>query len=155
MSRSTKDPDPSRPIHYEGDCYSAHVHVYSRMYASQAETALIGQCIEPPVDEAALDADAVPLGGFVGEWLEHGITITFPDGRQHYGYGGDFGEEVHDGNFVTDGLVHPDRNPRPGLLDSKKVNEPLRITVAADWSAAPSATARTSRIPRRSASGTR
>lgn len=37
------------------------------------------------------------------------------------------------GNFVTDGLVDADRNPRPGLLDFKKVIEPLRITVGDDW----------------------
>ena len=166
MSRWAKDRDPSRPLHYEGDWSSEHVDVYSRMYASQAETALIGQGIEPPLDDAALDArrrsmpfvlceyvhamgngpggmteyqelfEKYPrlMGGFVWEWLEHGITITSPDGRQHYGYGGDFGEEVHDGNFVTDGLVDADRNPRPGLLDFKKVVEPLRITVAEDWS---------------------
>jgi beta-galactosidase len=166
MSRWTKDRDPSRPIHYEGDWSSAYVDVYSRMYASQAETALIGQGIEPPLEDAELDARrrAMPfvlceyvhamgngpggmteyqelfekyprlMGGFVWEWLEHGITVASPDGGEHYAYGGDFGEEVHDGNFVTDGLVDADRNPRPGLLDFKKVIEPLRITVAADWS---------------------
>jgi beta-galactosidase len=165
MSRWAKDRDPARPIHYEGDWSSEHVDVYSRMYASQAETALIGQGIEPSLEDAGLDArrrvmpfvlceyvhamgngpggmaeyqelfEKYPrlMGGFVWEWLEHGITITSPDGRQHYGYGGDFSEEVHDGNFVTDGLVDADRNPRPGLLDFKKVIEPLRITVADDW----------------------
>ena len=166
MSRWTRDRDPSRPIHYEGDWSSAHVDVYSRMYASQAETALIGQGIEPALEDAALDArrrampfvlceyvhamgngpggmseyqelfDKYPrlMGGFVWEWLEHGITVASPDGGEHYAFGGDFGEEIHDGNFVTDGLVDADRKPRPGLLDFKKVIEPLRITVAGDWS---------------------
>lgn len=166
MSRWTKDRDPSRPIHYEGDWSSEHVDVYSRMYASQAETALIGQGMEPALENAALDARrrAMPfvlceyvhamgngpggmseyqelfekyprlMGGFVWEWLEHGITVASPDGGEHYAYGGDFGEEVHDGNFVTDGLVDADRKPRPGLLDFKKVIEPLHIEVAGDWS---------------------
>lgn len=165
MSRWTKDRDPSRPIHYEGDWSSAHVDVYSRMYASQAETALIGQGIEPALEDSGLDARrrAMPfvlceyvhamgngpggmseyqelfeqyprlMGGFVWEWLEHGITVATADGIEHYGYGGDFGEEVHDGNFVTDGLVDADRNPRPGLLDFKKVIAPLRITVGDEW----------------------
>ena len=70
------------------------------------------------------------MGGFVWEWLEHGITRTGPDGQEHFVYGGDFGEEVHDGNFVTDGLVDANRVPRPGLLDFKKVIEPLSIEVA-------------------------
>ncbi len=166
MSRWTKDRDPSRPIHYEGDWSSAHGDVYSRMYASHAETALIGQGIEPALENSDLDARrrAMPfvlceyihamgngpggmseyqelferyprlMGGFVWEWLEHGITVATPGGGEHYAYGGDFGEQVHDGNFVTDGLVDADRNPRPGLLDFKKVIEPLRISVAADWS---------------------
>jgi beta-galactosidase len=166
MSRWTKDRDPSRPIHYEGDWSSAHVDVYSRMYASQAETALIGQGIEPALDDAELDARrrAMPfvlceyvhamgngpggmteyqqlfdrhprlMGGFVWEWLEHGITVPSPDGGEHFAYGGDFGEEVHDGNFVTDGLVDANRKPRPGLLDFKRVVAPLRIDVTDDWS---------------------
>ncbi|NUT73388.1 glycoside hydrolase family 2 TIM barrel-domain containing protein [Pseudarthrobacter sp. C4D7] len=165
MSRWTKDRDPSRPIHYEGDWSSPYVDVYSRMYASQAETALIGQGIEPALEDAELDARrrAMPfmlceyvhamgngpggmseyqelfeqyprlMGGFVWEWLEHGIRVPSPDGGEHFAYGGDFGEEIHDGNFVTDGLVDADRNPRPGLLDFKKVIEPLHIGVADSW----------------------
>ncbi|BCW20920.1 beta-galactosidase [Arthrobacter sp. NtRootA9] len=166
MSRWVKDRDPSRPIHYEGDWSSPYVDVYSRMYASQAETALIGQGIEPPLEDAALDARrrAMPfvlceyvhamgngpggmteyqdlferhprlMGGFVWEWLEHGITVPTPGGGEHFVYGGDFGEEIHDGNFVTDGLVDANRKPRPGLLDFKRVVAPLRIQVAGDWS---------------------
>lgn len=165
MSRLAKDRDPSRPIHYEGDWSSPDVDVYSRMYASQAETALIGQGIEPALEDPELDARrrAMPfvlceyvhamgngpggmseyqelfekyprlMGGFVWEWLEHGITVPTPGGGEHFAYGGDFGEEVHDGNFVTDGLVDANRKPRPGLLDFKKVVEPLHIAVPDSW----------------------
>ena len=166
MSRWTKLRDPSRPIHYEGDWSSAYVDVYSRMYASQEETGLIGRGVEPALEDADLDARrrAMPfvlceyvhamgngpggmseyqelferhprlMGGFVWEWLEHGITRTGADGQEYFVYGGDFGEEVHDGNFVTDGLVDANRVPRPGLVDFKKVIAPLAIAVAADWS---------------------
>lgn len=165
MSRWTKHRDPSRPIHYEGDWSSPYVDVYSRMYADHAETALIGQRMEPALDDSELDArrrampfvlceyvhamgtgpggmteyqelfDRYPrlMGGFVWEWLEHGITRTGNDGREYLAYGGDFGEEIHDGNFVTDGLVDATRKPRPALLDFKKVIEPLAITIAANW----------------------
>jgi beta-galactosidase len=68
-------------------------------------------------------------GGFVWEWIDHGIARTADDGTLYYAYGGDFGEELHDGNFVIDGLVFPDRTPSPGLLEYKKVSEPVRITV--------------------------
>jgi len=68
-------------------------------------------------------------GGFVWEWIDHGIARTSTDGTPYYAYGGDFGEQVHDGNFVIDGLVFPDRTPSPGLLEYKKVNEPVRISL--------------------------
>ncbi len=70
-------------------------------------------------------------GGFVWEWIDHGIVRTAADGTPYYAYGGDFGEEVHDGNFVIDGLMFPDRTPSPGLSEFKKVVEPVRIGVDA------------------------
>ena len=68
-------------------------------------------------------------GGFVWEWIDHGIAQVAANGTGHYAYGGDFGEEFHDGNFVADGLLFPDRTPSPGLLDFKKVIEPISITI--------------------------
>jgi len=71
-------------------------------------------------------------GGFVWEWIDHGIARTAADGNPYsvyYACGGDFGEEVHDGNFVIDGLMFPDRTPSPGLGEYKKVAEPVRIGV--------------------------
>jgi beta-galactosidase len=66
-------------------------------------------------------------GGFVWEWIDHGIRTTNSDGVEIFGYGGDFGEPLHDGNFVADGLIFPDRTPSPGLFEFKKVVEPVRI----------------------------
>ncbi|MFD5462615.1 glycoside hydrolase family 2 TIM barrel-domain containing protein [Kitasatospora sp. NPDC127059] len=66
-------------------------------------------------------------GGFVWEWIDHGIARTTEHEASFYAYGGDFGEEVHDGNFVADGLLFPDRTPSPGLVEFKKVIEPVRI----------------------------
>jgi beta-galactosidase len=66
-------------------------------------------------------------GGFVWEWIDHGIPLRTQDGTLYYAYGGDFGEPLHDGHFVADGLVFPDRTPSPGLVEFKKVVEPVRI----------------------------
>jgi beta-galactosidase len=71
-------------------------------------------------------------GGFVWEWIDHGIAQRVPAGpgrpaRERFAYGGDFGETVHDSNFVIDGLVFPDRVPSPGLAEYKKVIEPVRV----------------------------
>ena len=82
--------------------------------------------------EELFDAHPRLAGGFIWEWIDHGVARTAPDGTRYYAYGGDFGEEVHDGNFVADGLIFPDRTPSPGLLDYKKVIEPVRVAVDAD-----------------------
>lgn len=67
-------------------------------------------------------------GGFVWEWLDHGICQV-RDGVDYYAYGGDFGEPDHDRNFVIDGLVFPDRTPSPGLKEYAAVVAPVRISV--------------------------
>lgn len=68
-------------------------------------------------------------GGFVWEWRDHGIRTHDESGAEFYGYGGDFGEDVHDGNFVMDGMVLSDSTPRPGLFEYKQVSSPIRLAV--------------------------
>lgn len=53
-------------------------------------------------------------GGFVWEWRDHALWRTLPDGGRALSYGGDFGEEVHDGNFVCDGLIDALSRPYAG-----------------------------------------
>jgi beta-galactosidase len=69
-------------------------------------------------------------GGFVWEWIDHGIRSRTPEGQEYFAYGGDFGEALHDGAFVIDGLLFPDRTPSPALAELKKVVEPVRITAS-------------------------
>ncbi|MFE6068173.1 glycoside hydrolase family 2 TIM barrel-domain containing protein [Streptomyces sp. NPDC056525] len=149
MARWIRDRDPSRLVHYEGDHSCADTDVYSRMYPPHAEVDEIGRrADEGPEARRRLPfilceyahamgngpgglADYQRLfetyercqGGFVWEWIDHGLVHPV----HGYGYGGDFGEELHDGNFVCDGLLFPDRTPSPGLLEYKKVVEPVRI----------------------------
>ncbi|MER7581157.1 glycoside hydrolase family 2 TIM barrel-domain containing protein [Kitasatospora sp. NPDC097691] len=66
-------------------------------------------------------------GGWVWEWMDQGLRTHDAEGREFFGYGGDFGEDLHDGNFICDGLVFPDRTPSPGLLEYAKVIAPVRI----------------------------
>ncbi|WP_426512327.1 glycoside hydrolase family 2 TIM barrel-domain containing protein [Dactylosporangium sp. McL0621] len=149
MADWARERDPGRPLHYEGDRSCAHVDVYSRMYAGHAEVDAIGRgegqvphlpfilCEyahamgNGPGGLAEYDElfDRHPRcqGGFVWEWLDHGIRR--PEGD--YAYGGDFGEPLHDGNFVIDGLVFPDRTPSPGLTELAAVYAPVRLNVGA------------------------
>src|SRR3954470_22503643 len=67
-------------------------------------------------------------GGFVWEWRDHGILTRTASGTAFYGYGGDFGEVVHDGNFVMDGMVLPDDTPMPSLAEFATVQAPVIFT---------------------------
>ena len=68
-------------------------------------------------------------GGFVWEWCDHAIDKgTAENGKRIYYYGGDHGEEIHDGNFCMDGLVYPDRTPHTGLKEYKNIYRPARVT---------------------------
>jgi beta-galactosidase len=141
--------DPERLVHYEGDWNCRDTDVYSRMYAFHDEVDRIGRGLDGGTHKRrALPfiqceyghamgngpggiADYQELfeqherlqGGFIWEWIDHGVDHP----ELGYAYGGDFGEELHDGNFVCDGLVFPDRTPSPGLIEYKKVIEPVHI----------------------------
>jgi beta-galactosidase len=146
MAGWARERDPSRPVHYEGDHDDAYVDVHSRMYASHRETAEISEHTTIPFLQceyahamgngpgglaeyvALFDAHPRCAGGFVWEWIDHGLR--HPD--LEFAYGGDYDEPLHDGNFVIDGLLFPDRTPSPGLLDVKKAYEPVRFSFAAE-----------------------
>jgi beta-galactosidase len=66
-------------------------------------------------------------GGFVWEWRDHGILAKAPDGTPYYAYGGDFGEVVHDGNFVMDGMLLSNDVPTPSLHEYKAVVQPVEF----------------------------
>jgi len=69
-------------------------------------------------------------GGFIWEFWDHGIEQTLYDGTKRSAYGGDFGEERHDGNFCCDGMVFPDRSPKPAMSEFKAIAAPFLITAA-------------------------
>jgi len=66
-------------------------------------------------------------GGFIWEWIDHGITQTDRNGARYWAYGGDFGERRHDANFCCDGLVWPDRTPHPAMWEVKWCHQPVRV----------------------------
>ncbi|MBM3190261.1 MAG: DUF4981 domain-containing protein, partial [Chloroflexi bacterium] len=75
----------------------------------------------------AIDAHRRLQGGFIWDWAEQGLRRVTPEGVGYYAYGGDFGDEPNDGNFCLNGLVMPDRSVKPGLIEYKKVIQPVRI----------------------------
>lgn len=62
-------------------------------------------------------------GGFIWDWVDQGLITTDENGEKYWTYGGDWGEEgmPSDGNFCINGIVWPDRTPKPALSEVKKV----------------------------------
>ncbi|MFF8673479.1 glycoside hydrolase family 2 TIM barrel-domain containing protein [Streptomyces sp. NPDC015242] len=94
---------------------------------------------------AAIEATPGLQGGFIWEFWDHGILQRVNDGRPagragaglydsgvaapgyRWAYGGDFGETDHDGAFIADGVVFPDRTPKPVLYEHREIAAPVRI----------------------------
>jgi len=146
MSAHIKSRDSSRLVHYEGGGEAECLDVFSRMYHS----------VEACIDEGK-KASSKPfflceyshamgngpgdlydyweafyqyprlIGGCVWEWADHAVRQKTEDGKEFFAYGGYFGEFPHDGNFCADGLVRPDRTPSTGLIEYKKIIQPVKV----------------------------
>ncbi|MDD4818171.1 MAG: glycoside hydrolase family 2 TIM barrel-domain containing protein [Victivallaceae bacterium] len=147
--------DPSRLLHYEGACQSwapgANRDLTDVICPMYPPPAALANWAEMATDDprplimcefshamgnsngglsdyfSLFDHYDALAGGYIWEWLDHGIETVDAAGRRGYLYGGDFGETVHDSNFVADGLVWPDRTPHPGLFELKKLAQPLKV----------------------------
>ena len=149
-----KDLDPTRPVHYESyhkiddtsnDCFD----VFSQMYTPSEVLAkfpdnkkekrpflLCEYCHamgNGPGDledymQVFLSSDRI-MGGLIWEWADHAVILgKTPEGKVKYGYGGDSGEKHDDGNFCMDALCYPDRTPHTGLMETKQVYRPIRVS---------------------------
>ncbi|MFN8488466.1 MAG: glycoside hydrolase family 2 TIM barrel-domain containing protein [Caldilineaceae bacterium] len=68
-------------------------------------------------------------GGYIWDWKDQGIRRVTEEGVEWFAYGGDMGDTPNDGVFCFDGLLGPDRTPHPGLLEYKKILEPVQVEV--------------------------
>lgn len=149
MADAMRAIDPQRLLHYEGDRQVAVTDFYSTMYTSidDLKKRAVQNKTQPShilceyghamgngpgslleYQEVFENFPSVQ-GGFVWEWKDHGIK-AIEDGQTIYKHGGQFGETVHDGDFIIDGLVLPDGMPSPGVLEFAKVIQPIKFHLA-------------------------
>jgi len=153
MYEWSKSFDPTRPVHYEGDHEFRASDICSYMYTGVADLAKLatqdGDEYEKPIflqeyghamgnGPGALKEYQETFckyrrlqGGFIWEWSNHGLLESLNDGsgRMFYAYGGDFGDQPNDKNFVMDGLCDSEHRPNPGLLELKEAYQPLVISM--------------------------
>jgi beta-galactosidase len=146
--------DPSRPLHYEGgirgNWMGSHslTDVIAPMYPSiyaikeyakspKADRPLIMCEYSHAMGNSngnlaeyweVIESTRGLQGGFIWEMWDHGPVQTLADGTKRNAYGGDYGEEKHDGNFCCDGMVFPDRTPKPAMHEFKALAAPVVIT---------------------------
>jgi beta-galactosidase len=148
-----RERDPSRPLHYEGAIardWSGGRRATDVICPMYADVDSIEAWAEEDTDDprplilcefshamgnsnggladyyAAFDRHAALQGGYVWEWIDHGIARSDERGT-YWAYGGDFGERRHDANFCADGLVWPDRTPHPAMHELKYLAAPVRV----------------------------
>ena len=130
--------DPTRPWHYEQarDNFATGIDVYSGMYETVEQMIAYAEAghdtpyIECEYEhamgnamgnmdeyQAVFDTYRNLQGGFIWDFIDQAIYQTAEDGTRYFGYGGDFGERVHDDNFCANGLLLPDRTLQPEMAE--------------------------------------
>ena len=147
MAASIRLADPTRFIHYEGAREAKVVDIVSVMYPTVERLEVEGSREDDPrpffMCEYAHAMGNGPgnlkeywetirrhprlMGGCIWEWVDHSVRMHTQSGEEWFAYGGDFGDQPNDGDFCVDGLNFPDRIPYPGLLEYKKIIEPVLV----------------------------
>ena len=144
MSLKAKEMDPSRPIHYEGKNSVADIdsHMYpdlDRMARFDQEDSdkpyflceYVHSMGNSPGNIAEYwdyieNHSQRMIGGCVWDWADQAI-VKYGEAEDKYYYGGDFGDQPNDGDFVNNGLTTPDRRVTAKLLEIKKVYQYIKF----------------------------
>ncbi|KAF4498692.1 beta-galactosidase [Fusarium agapanthi] len=153
MSKWIKERDPSRIFHYEQDRNATSTDMYSQMYSTPDD---VREFIKTNTYKPILlceyahamgngpgglveyidlfRTELLSQGGLVWEWSNHG-PLKKEGNVTYYAYGGDFGDEPNDGDFIMDGLVLSDHSPMPSLKEYAKVIQLVSLKLANNGSA--------------------
>lgn len=146
MYQWCKQHEPSRPIHYESDAHNASVDVSSTMYSS------VGKLYEIDTQEIQMPhilcefghamgngpgslKEYVELieqskriqGMFIWEFKDQGVYSIDALGKERFLFGGEFGEDFHNGNFCMDGMIMANNQATPSLGEYAKLIENIHI----------------------------
>ncbi len=146
MYQWCKQYEPSRPVHYESDAYNASVDVSSTMYSSVGKLYEIDrQEIQMPhilcefghamgngpgslKEYVELVEQSKRIQGmFIWEFKDQGVYSVDETGKEKILFGGEFGEDFHNGNFCMDGMVMANNQVTPSLGEYAKLIENIHI----------------------------
>lgn len=147
MGNWIKKKDDTRLVHYEEDREGKIVDIMSTMYSNHDKTEEFGKMEGHSKPHILCEFGHAMgngpggikeywdifnkykrlQGGFIWEWCDHGLREKTKEGIEYFAYGGDYGDYPNNSNFCCDGLVNPDRIPTPGLLEYKKIIQPITM----------------------------
>ncbi|MGA9638750.1 glycoside hydrolase family 2 TIM barrel-domain containing protein, partial [Flavobacterium sp.] len=115
MNQLAEDPNDNRPVF---NCEFAHAMGNS-----------LGN-LKEYVDSARTHDNII--GGAIWDFIDQGITTKTKDGKTYWGYGNDrwkhFGADPGRMNFLINGIINPDKSPKPQLFECKKVFQFVAIS---------------------------
>ncbi len=155
MSQFFREKDDSRLVHYEGvsfdSAFADSTDIYSQMYtpASKVEKFLEENKEKPFIlceythsmgnsngamhkyIELSERLDRYQ-GGFIWDYADQALRTKNVLGEEYMGYGGDFGDRPHSGNFSGNGIVFADHSGTPKLQTIKYNYQQFKIEIFED-----------------------
>ncbi|QKY70370.1 glycoside hydrolase family 2 TIM barrel-domain containing protein [Lentibacillus sp. CBA3610] len=147
MADVAREMDPTRVVHYEGDTRWSDVE--SVMYPNVSDVESYGKSENTKplllIEYAHAMGNSVGnlykywdvidkydnlQGGFIWDWVDQNLLEPVPGSENEYyfAYGGDWGDEPNDGNFLANGLVSADRTVQPELKEVEKVYQNIEVS---------------------------
>lgn len=143
-----KSVDQSRPVQYERALLEWNTDIFCPQYPSANEFKNWGEMTTDRPYIASEYAHAMGnstgnfrdqwqeiykyknlQGGFIWDWIDQGFLEKDAQGNEYWTYGGDYGvNSPSDGNFLCNGIVGPDRQPKPAAAEIKKVHQYIHFT---------------------------
>ncbi len=75
----------------------------------------------------AIESTNFLCGGAIWDWIDQSMYNYTPDGKRYLAYGGDFGDTPNDGQFVMNGIIFGDMEPKPQYYEVKKVYQNIGV----------------------------
>ena len=75
----------------------------------------------------AVESSNFICGGAIWDWVDQAIWNYTSTGQRYLGYGGDFDDVPNDGQFVMNGIMFADLEPKPQYYEVKKVYQNIAV----------------------------
>jgi len=74
----------------------------------------------------AIESSNFVCGGAIWDWVDQSL-YNYDKGTRYLAYGGDFGDYPNDGQFLMNGILFGDKEPKPAYYEVKKVYQNVAI----------------------------